>query len=93
MIEIVNKAANVILLFFCIWAVLEKRCKTRLIGTFTLSLVGLAAFAHIIQPLNMGFIADYVEVVVNVVVASAVIWYWLKWQRIHHCTEDDHAPD
>ncbi len=94
MIELINKMANAILFLFCVWAVLEKRCETYVMGTLVLSLVAISALMNVIRPESFGLLATHFEVIVNVVVALAVSWYWLRWRKVHRtCTKDSHAPD
>jgi len=93
MIELINKIANSIMFLFCLWAVLEKQCKTQLIGTFSLSLVAMSTLMNIIRPENIGLVESHFEVIVNVVVAGAVSWYWLRWRKVNNRTKDNHAPD
>lgn len=94
MIEFINKVANLIMFLFCLWAVLEKHCKTHLIGTLALSLVAMSTLMNIIRPESVGLVEAHFEVSVNVVVALAVIWYWVRWRKMYcNVTKDDHAPD
>ncbi|WP_211441838.1 hypothetical protein [Collimonas humicola] len=55
MIQQINTAANLVLVAFCLWAVLNKRLETHVFGTFALSLVAITSFVNIMRPDAFGF--------------------------------------
>jgi hypothetical protein len=81
MIQLINTVANLILLAFCLWAVLNKHLETRVLGTSALSLVALTSFVNIMRPDAFGFWSEQSEVVSNVAVAILAVWFWRRW----HC--------
>jgi hypothetical protein len=81
MIQLINTAANLVLVAFCLWAVLNKRLETRVFGTFALSLVAITSFVNIMRPDAFGFWAEQSEVMSNVAVAILAAWFWVRWRR------------
>ncbi len=80
--EMMNNLANLIVVMFCVWAVLEKRCKTYFMGTFTLSIVALSLITFV-PPESPGIIESCFDVILDMAAAMCVSGYWLQWQKIH----------
>ncbi|WP_041742278.1 hypothetical protein [Collimonas fungivorans] len=81
MIQLVNTIANLVLLVFCLWAVLNKRLDTQVFGTVALSLVAITSFVNITRPDVFGFWAEQSEVLSNVAVAILAVWFFLRWRK------------
>ncbi|MFJ2989940.1 hypothetical protein ACIPF8_18905 [Collimonas sp. NPDC087041] len=81
MIQLINTAANLVLVVFCLWAVLNKRLDTQVFGTAALSLVAITSFVNIMRPDAFGFWAEQSEVLSNVAVAILAVWFWLRWRK------------
>jgi hypothetical protein len=82
MIQLINTGANLVLLAFCLWAVLNKHLETQVLGTSALSLVALTSFVNIMRPDAFGFWSEQSEVLSNVAVAILAVWFWRRW---HQC--------
>jgi membrane protein implicated in regulation of membrane protease activity len=82
MIQLINTLANLVLLVFCLWAVLNKHLETQVLGTSALSLVAIASFVNIMRPDAFGFWSEQFEGVSNVAVAILAAWFWRRW---HQC--------
>lgn len=79
MIQLINALANLVLLVFCLWAVLNKQLETQVFGTFALSLVAITSFVNITRPGLLGFWAEQSEVMSNAAIAVLAVWFWLRW--------------
>ncbi|PFH07845.1 hypothetical protein BCF11_0192 [Collimonas sp. PA-H2] len=79
MIQLINTLANLVLLVFCLWAVLNKHLETQVFGTAALSLVAITSFVNVMRPDAFGFWSEQSEVVSNVAVAILAVWFWRRW--------------
>ena len=83
MIQLINTVANLVLLAFCLWAVLNKHLETQVLGTSALSLVAITSFVNIMRPDAFGFWSEQSEVVSNVAVAILAVWFWHRWHQFN----------
>jgi hypothetical protein len=83
MIQAINVLANLVLVAFCLWAVLNKRLETRVLGTAALSLVAMTSFVNIMRPDAFGFWSEQAEMMSNVAVAILAVWFWLRWRKCY----------
>jgi hypothetical protein len=81
MIQLINVLANLVLVAFCLWAVLNKRLDTQVFGTAALSLVAITSFVNIMHPDAFGFWAEQSEMLSNVAVAILAVWFWRRWHK------------
>ncbi|MDB5768010.1 MAG: hypothetical protein JWQ61_2824 [Collimonas fungivorans] len=81
MIQLINMLANLVLLVFCLWAVLNTQLETKVFGTVALSLVAITSFVNIVRPDTFGFWSEQSEVVSNVAVAVLAVWFWRRWYQ------------
>ncbi|AMP15475.1 hypothetical protein [Collimonas pratensis] len=81
MIQLINTVANLVLVAFCLWAVLNKRLETHVFGTFALSLVAITSFVNVMRPDALGFWTEQSEVLSNVAVAILAVWFWRRWHK------------
>ena len=77
---LINTVANLILFIFCVWAVLDLRVHTKLLGTVVLSLVGIFALLNIGQPTYFGMLPEYYTTGLSIALAIAAIWFWWRWE-------------
>ncbi|WP_211441379.1 hypothetical protein [Collimonas humicola] len=84
MIQLINTLANLVLLVFCLWAVLNRHLETRALGTSALSLVAITSFVNIMRPDVLGFWSEQSEVVSNVAVAILAVWFWRRWRQCNY---------
>ncbi|WP_211475091.1 hypothetical protein [Collimonas humicola] len=84
MIQLINTLANLVLLVFCLWAVLNKHLETQALGTSALSLVAITSFVNIMRPDAFGFWSEQSEVVSNVAVAILAVWFWRRWHQCNY---------
>lgn len=78
---LVNQISNVIILSFCLWAILDKRVRCRFFGAIFLSLVGMAAIINLARH-------DILPTPINVVLAVLAIWLKFKWKPSRHLFTD-----
>lgn len=82
MIQLINVLANLILLVFCLWAVLDKELETHIFGTLALSITAISAFVNMTRPEVFGILSMQSEVLVNVSVAVLVVWFWRYCRKL-----------
>ncbi|TDK68048.1 hypothetical protein [Sapientia aquatica] len=87
MMSLINQISNGVMLVLCLWAVLDQRVRTGMLGTILFGLVGIAAFINICRPEQL-LISEHAEVLLNAVQALLSIWFWLRW-RHSHCKGSD----
>jgi prolipoprotein diacylglyceryltransferase len=86
MIQLINTLANVVMMMFCLWAVLNKHLETRIFGTAALSLTAITSFINVLRPDSFGFLGEQSEVLSNAAVAILAVWFWLRWRKCN-CRE------
>lgn len=79
-LEVINLASCVIILMFCLWAVLDKRVRTHMFGTLALACVAFFAVLNIAKPGSFGLLPIHYQVMMNVSLAAAGAWFFLHWR-------------
>jgi len=78
-IDLINTVANAVIVIFCVWAVLDRRVHTRLVGTALLAIVGVCAALNIARTDFEWFLPANYAVALNVALAGLAIWFWVTW--------------
>lgn len=76
----VNLVANAIVLAICVWAVLNQRVDTRVIGTISLSSLGLFAALNLLRLGQFGGQAEKPEAMMNVSLACLLVWMCRRYR-------------
>lgn len=79
-LEGINYLSNIIILVFCIWAVLDKRVQTHLKGTLVLGFVAIVAGLNIAKPGALGLLPHHFQVILNMGIAGALVWFYFHWR-------------
>ena len=81
MIWWVNLISNVVLLSACLWAVLNQRIDTKIVGTLALSSLGIFAALNLLKLREVSGQGDESQAMVNASVACLFVWLCLRYQR------------
>ena len=84
MIWWVNFISNAIVLSVCLWAVLNPKVETRIVGTFSLSSLGIFSALNILRPGVFGFWETESQTMANVSLACLFLWVYIRYQRFLH---------
>ena len=81
MIWWVNLISNAVLLSVCLWAVLNQRVDTKIVGTISLSSLGIFAAMNLLKLGELGWQGGGSQAMANASVACLLIWLFLRYQR------------
>lgn len=81
MIWWVNLISNAVLLSLCLWAVLNQRVDTRIVGTISLSSLGLFAAMNLLKLRDISWQGNESQAMVNASMACLFVWLGLRYQR------------
>lgn len=81
MIWWVNLVSNSVLLSVCLWAVLNQRVDTKIVGTISLSSLGIFAALNLLKLGEISWQGGESQAMVNASVASLFVWVYLRYQR------------
>ena len=81
MIWWVNLVSNGILLAVCLWAVLSQRVDTKIVGTMSLSSLGIFAAMNLLKLGEISWDGGESQAMVNASVACLFVWMFLRDQR------------
>lgn len=81
MIWWVNLISNAVLLSVCLWAVLNQRIDTKIVGTLSLSSLGIFAAMNLLKLRDISGRGDAAQAMVNASVACLFVWFCLRYQR------------
>ncbi len=82
MIAWVNAVSSAVVLGVCVWAVLHPRVETRIVGTLSLSSLGLFSALNILRPGSFGMWATESQTLANASLACLFLWGYVRYQRI-----------
>lgn len=81
MIWWVNLISNAIVLSVCLWAVLNQRVDTKIVGTISLSSLGIFAAMNLLRLGEISWQGGESQAMVSASVACLFIWVYLRYQR------------
>lgn len=81
MIWWVNLVSNAIVLSVCLWAVLNQCVDTKIVGTISLSSLGLFAAMNLLRLGQFGWHGEKPEAMMNVSLACLLVWMCRRYQR------------
>lgn len=76
-----NFVSNAIVLAVCVWAVLNPRVHTHIVGTVSLSCLGLFSAMSIFKPGFAGFFSAQSQTFANVSLACLALWFYLRFRQ------------
>lgn len=80
MIWWVNLVSNGVLLSVCLWAVLSQRVDTKIVGTISLSSLGIFAAMNLLRLGEISWQGGESQAMVNASVACLFVWMVLRYQ-------------
>lgn len=86
MIWAINLWANFTVLAVCLWAVLNPRVPCGVVGTASLSALGMFSALNILKPSFLGFVGTESQTLANVALACLALWGYARgraWLRRH----------
>lgn len=81
MIWWVNLISNAVLLSVCLWAVLNQHVDTKIVGTISLSSLGIFAAMNLLKLGDVSWQGGESQAMANASVACLFIWVCLRYQR------------
>lgn len=81
MIWWVNLVSNAIVLAVCLWAVLNQRVETKIVGTISLSSLGIFAAMNLLMLGELSWQGGGSQAMANASVACLLTWVFLRYQR------------
>jgi hypothetical protein len=81
MIWWINFVSNMIVLAICLWAVLNPRVETKIVGTVSLSSLGIFSALTVLKPGMLGFWETEAQTMANVSLAALFLWGFLRYRR------------
>jgi hypothetical protein len=85
MIWWINFTSNAIVLAVCLWAVLNPRVHTKIVGTVSMSSLGLFSAMNILKPGFAGVFSIESQTFANASLACLALWFYVRYQ--HYLTE------
>ena len=89
MIWWLNVISSAIILAVCLWAVLNPRVETRIVGTISRSGLGLFSALNILKPGFAGFFSDHSQTMANVSLATLALWCYVHYREYLRQRGDD----
>ena len=81
MIWWINFVSNMIVLAICLWAVLNPKVETKIVGTISLSSLGIFSALTVLKPGMLGFWETEAQTMANVSLAALFLWGFLRYRR------------
>ena len=76
-----NLVSNAMVLAVCVWAVLNQRVETKVVGTISLSSLGLFAALNLLRLSEFDWRGGMPQAMTNVSLACLLVWMFLRYQR------------
>ena len=77
----VNLISNALVLSVCVWAVLNQRVDTKIVGTISLSSLGIFAALNLLKLGETSWQGGESQAMANASVACLLVWVFLRYQR------------
>lgn len=76
-----NLVSNAVVLAVCIWAVLNQRVDTKIVGTLSLSSLGLFAAINLLRLADFEWHGGAPQAMTNVSLACLLVWMFVRYCR------------
>jgi len=82
-INIIDTLANIIVLGVSMWAVLNKKINTGVVGTLCLSFLGMFSLISVLKPKQLELINQQSEMLIHVTLACFASWFFMKYRHFY----------